>query len=145
LIPTIEPNDFDASTNASSLTPYSIIPRMWPTFDQLSDLSHELDFQKPLEDLPRLAPHFFVPPLENKPQNPIMDILKLEALNSNMPARSYKPLIPKELAVLSLDTSPLMKEPQGSPTRAIQELWMQAATRKLGTKVGVLSSCSSIL
>lgn len=113
------------------------LPGMWPTFDQLSDFSHGLDFQRPLEDLPRLAPHFFVPPLENKPQNPIMDILKLEALNTNMPARSYEPLIPKELAVLSLDASQIMKELEGSPTKAIEELWMQAATRKLGTKVGV--------
>jgi hypothetical protein len=73
---------------------------MWPTFDQLSYFNHELDFQRPLEELPRLAPHFFLPPLENKPQNPIMDILKPEALNTNMPARSYEPLISKELAVL---------------------------------------------
>jgi hypothetical protein len=94
---------------------------MWPTFDQLSYFNHELDFQRPLEKLPRLAPHFFVPPLENKPQNPITDILKLEALNTNMPARSYEPLIPKELAVLSLDTSQIMKEVEGSPTRVIQE------------------------
>jgi hypothetical protein len=117
---------------------------MWPTFDQLSYLNHELDFQRPLEELPRLAPHFFVPPLENKPQNPIMDILKLEALNTNMPARNYERLIPEELAVLSLDTSQIMKELEGSPTRVIQELWMQAATRKLGTKVGVLNYCGSI-
>ena len=110
---------------------------MWPTFDQLSDFSHELDFQRPLEDLPRIAPHFFVPPLGNKPQNPIMDMLKLEALNTNMPARSYGPLIPKELEVLTLDASQIIKELEGSPTRTIQELWMQAATRKLGTKVGV--------
>jgi hypothetical protein len=79
---------------------------MWPTFDQLSYFNHELDFQRPLE---------------NKPQNPITDILKLEALNTNMPARSYEPLIPKELAVLSLDTSQIMKEVEGSPTRVIQE------------------------
>ena len=119
------------------------ISRMWPTFDQLSYFSHELDFQRSLEDLPRLAPQFFVPPLENKPQNPIMDLLKLEASNTNMPARSYEPPIPKELAVLSLDTSKITKELEGSPTRAIEELWTQAATRKLGTKVGVLNSCGS--
>jgi hypothetical protein len=117
---------------------------MWSTFDQLTYFNHELYFQRPLEELPRLALHFFVPPLENKPQNPIMDILKLEASNTNMPARSHEPLIPKELAVLSLDTSQIMKELEGSPTRVIQKLWMQAATRKLGTKVGVLNSCGSI-
>ena len=116
---------------------------MWPTFYQLSYFDHVLDFQKPLEELPRLAPHFFVPALENKPQNPIMDILKLETLNTNMPARMYEPLIPKELAVLSLDTSHIMKELEASPTRAIEELWKQAATRKLGTKVGILNSCGS--
>ena len=113
---------------------------MWPTFDQLSDFSHEFDLQTPLEDLPRLAPRFFVPPLENKPQNPIMESLRLEALNMNIPARSYEPVLPKELAVLSLDTSQIIKDLEGSPATAIEELWMQAATRKLGTKVGIFDS-----
>ena len=109
-------------------------PGMSSNFDQLSDFSHELDFQTPLEHLPRLAPHFFLPPLENKPQNPIMENLKLEALNMNMPTRSYEPVLPKELTVLSLDASQIMKQSEVLSARAIEELWMQAVTRHTETR-----------
>ena len=74
-----------------------------------------------------------------------MENLKLEALNINMPTISYEQVLPKELAVLSLDASLIMKQSEVSSARAIEELWMQAVTRKLGTKVSVFNSwgCNS--
>ncbi|GBE81235.1 hypothetical protein SCP_0309620 [Sparassis crispa] len=55
-----------------------------------------------IESLPDLPPHFFVPKLLDKPQNPIMDTLKLrESLHKSPPALHT---IPKELEVLTLDT-----------------------------------------
>jgi len=42
------------------------------------------------DDLSPIAPRFFVPFLEDKPQNPILESLRLEAANSNLPDRRVK-------------------------------------------------------
>ncbi|KAF4620414.1 hypothetical protein D9613_000179 [Agrocybe pediades] len=66
--------------------------------------SHNFEMPPALEDLPRITPFFFVPPLENKPQNPIMESLKLEKMNTNLPPRPV-PLkqLPDELEALTQD------------------------------------------
>ncbi|KAF8971184.1 gamma-tubulin complex, DGRIP91/SPC98 component protein [Flammula alnicola] len=109
---------------------------MWHTFSQESDFNHELEMQAPLNDLPRIAPCFFVPPLENKPQNPIMESLKLEKMNMNMPLRYFQSQLPPELAVLTMDTAHIKEEQSATK---IEELWNNAVTRKLGIKNGILS------
>ncbi|KAG5634756.1 hypothetical protein H0H81_000887 [Sphagnurus paluster] len=50
--------------------------------------------------LPPLVPHFFVPPLTEKPQNPIMDTLKQEMEYKN---RKPFPSLPPELNLLTVD------------------------------------------
>ncbi|KAF8149545.1 Spc98 family-domain-containing protein [Crassisporium funariophilum] len=108
---------------------------MWRPLEHLQDLSVELGRPSMMNDLPRVIPRFFVPPLENKPQNPIMETLKLEDMNSNLPTRSYKPqYLPPELAILSL----------GRPTEeesaySVEQLWTNALIRKAGLKNGLLS------
>ena len=42
------------------------------------------------DDLSPIAPRFFVPLLEDKPQNPILESLRLEAANLNLPDRRVK-------------------------------------------------------
>lgn len=78
----------------------------WHTVEQQSDLDfgHDLDFPPALDELPRISPFFFVPPLENKPQNPIMENLKLEKVNMNIRPMPLPPKqLPEELEALTLD------------------------------------------
>ena len=89
----------------------------------------------PLHDLPRLMPRFFVPLLENKPQNPIMDSLKLEEANTNLPTRIQLQRLPDELLTLSLANFEA-RGTRASPT-SLQELWDSAAQRKLGVRVSL--------
>ncbi len=108
---------------------------MWNTSDFDYDFSSP--FEEPLEHLPHFLPHFSIPTLENKPQNPIMDTLKLERMNAEMPKRYFQPeLLPPELALLTLDTD---RSPQEEKSRTrIEELWNNAVNRELGVQV-----CSS--
>ncbi|KAF5328834.1 hypothetical protein D9619_011684 [Psilocybe cf. subviscida] len=108
---------------------------MWSdTWDISEDLG--IRFHDPLNELPRIAPSFFVPELENKPQNPIMDSLKLENLNTNLPLRALRvEKLPDELAILTL---PEDLEDSRSPT-AVEQLWVNALQRRKGAKNGILS------
>ncbi|KJA27578.1 hypothetical protein HYPSUDRAFT_62653 [Hypholoma sublateritium FD-334 SS-4] len=109
---------------------------MWNTGDFDYDFSSP--FEVPLVNLPQFLPHFSIPTLENKPQNPIMDTLKLEKMNAEMPKRHFQPeLLPPELALLTLDTDRLAEE-ENSRTR-IEELWNSAVHRKLGVQNGILA------
>jgi hypothetical protein len=54
---------------------------------QFDTETKENDFS---DDLSPIAPRFFVPLLEDKPQNPILESLKLEAANLNLPDRRAK-------------------------------------------------------
>jgi hypothetical protein len=102
-------------------------------------IGFDYDFSAPLDEhaeslLPRIAPSFFVPPLEDKPQNPIMDSLKLEKMNEMKPKRRFQPYqLPQELAILTLDNDFTSKEEE-TWTR-IEELWNNAVIRKLGVRV----------
>jgi hypothetical protein len=54
---------------------------------QFDTETKENDFS---DDLSPIAPRFFVPLLEDKPQNPILESLRLEAANLNLPDRRAK-------------------------------------------------------
>ncbi|KAK7005800.1 spindle pole body component [Favolaschia claudopus] len=72
---------------------------------QLPTLSDEFD-QLTLKDaLPELMPRFFVPPMLDKPQNPILETLKLRDPIAPVPTPS-RLLLPTELASVTLDSSP---------------------------------------
>ncbi|TFK44260.1 gamma-tubulin complex, DGRIP91/SPC98 component protein [Crucibulum laeve] len=75
--------------------------------------------------LPPLGPRFFVPPLVDKPQNPIMDSLKLTASNKSLPPR---PRLPLELLLIASD---IERIPERVPKLA-NTLWTDAAARKVG-------------
>ncbi|KAF9473401.1 gamma-tubulin complex, DGRIP91/SPC98 component protein [Pholiota conissans] len=107
------------------------------------NIGFDYDFEAPFDDhvqslLPRIVPSFFVPPLEDKPQNPIMDTLKVENMNATKPARHFRPSqLPQELAILTFDKDLPRKEEES--WEGIKELWDNAVTRKLGIQNGILS------
>ncbi|PPR01645.1 hypothetical protein CVT24_001621 [Panaeolus cyanescens] len=108
-------------------------------FLRVFDLPLDSHIDLPYESqLPSIGTGFLVEPLEDKPQNPILDALKLEALNSNLPPRpkpSPKQVpIPKELSLLALDSSP----PKPAADR-VTALWRDALIRRQGVKNGLLS------
>lgn len=110
-------------------------PAMWDTSDFDYDFSSP--FEVSLENLPQFLPRFSIPTLENKPQNPIMDTLKLEKMNAEMPKRHFQPeLLPPELALFTLDTDRSAQEEKSRT--GIEELWNNAVNRELGVQV-----CSS--
>ncbi|KAF9526505.1 Spc98 family-domain-containing protein [Crepidotus variabilis] len=95
-----------------------------------------------LQDLPRIMPHFFVPALEDKPQNPIMESLGLEKANTLLPERkprsfalsddpsglSVRVLKPPEIAIVEEDR-----------IAEVQALWLGAVVRKSGVRNSLLS------
>ncbi|KAF8070027.1 gamma-tubulin complex, DGRIP91/SPC98 component protein [Lyophyllum atratum] len=89
------------------------------------------DLQLPPMNLPPLPPHFFVPPLSDKPQNPIMDTLKQDAERYEKPPLPY---LPPELSLLVMDPP--------AESRALglsYDLWADALTRDLGIRNKALS------
>lgn len=108
---------------------------MW--HDRLLDFSDEFEqlYRPKANDLPQILPRFFVPALENKPQNPILEALNLENINSNLPPRSFQPhLLPQELAALSLNVV------QQEPEQKVEEIWTNALIRRRGVRVRFISS-----
>ena len=87
-------------------------------------------------DLPQILPRFFVPPLEDKPQNPILEVLDLESITSNLPPRLFQPhLLPQELTSLTLNVS------QEHETK-VEEIWTNALVRNIGDRVRFIFSIS---
>lgn len=92
-------------------------------------------YKDPLESLPYFVPHFTVPALENKPQNPILDTLNLEHVNSRLPKRFFHPeQLPEELVLLTLDNHVVPEETLHTRT---EKLWNNALHRELGVKVRI--------
>lgn len=101
---------------------------MWrPNLPDIEDIEE-------LRELPRVFPHFFVPQLSDKPQNPIMDTLTLTATNKALPPRPIPPSLPPELLILSADLEPV------ADYRTTSSLWTQAVTRTIGQRVCMLFS-----
>jgi len=113
---------------------------MWPESAQLLDVNDDFGqlYRPKANDLPQIVPRFFVPPLEDKPQNPILEALKLENINSNLLPRLFQ--LPEELAALSLNVSQIV-EPE--PKAKVEEIWKNALIRRRGTVVRFISKCLS--
>jgi hypothetical protein len=83
-----------------------------------------------MDDLPKIGPRFFVPRLTEKPQDPIMDTLKLA--NSKETHMNTRP-IPLELAILTVD----MDHPPSHPKNK-NNIWTDAVTRNHASQVRIL-------
>jgi hypothetical protein len=91
-------------------------------------------------DLPQILPRFFVPLLEDKPQNPILEALNLESITSNLPPRLFQPhLLPQELTALSLNISQAVQQ---QPETKVEEIWTNALIRNRGDRVRFIISMS---
>ncbi|GLB36953.1 putative spindle pole body component [Lyophyllum shimeji] len=109
---------------------YSATPALFPVdgYAPPTTTNPQDDLHLPPLDLPPLPPHFFVPPLADKPQNPIMDTLKQEAEHRKRPPL---PRLPPELSLLVVDPP---KEP-----RPRYNLWSDALTRDFAIRNKALS------
>ena len=108
---------------------------MWYESTQLLDVSDDFGqlYQPKAHDLPQIVPRFFVPPLEDKPQNPILEALNLESINSNLAPRLFQPhLLPPELVALSLNANQIVEQ---EPEAKVEELWKNALIRRRGVRV----------
>ncbi|KAI0702946.1 Spc98 family-domain-containing protein [Cerioporus squamosus] len=87
--------------------------------------------------LPELRPQFFIPRLEEKPQNPIMDTLRFWQ-NRSRPQDNYMEqsrILPPELQLLSED---VLKFEQAKKDH-LESIWTRAALRRHGSMNQVLS------
>lgn len=84
-----------------------------------------------INELPVLMPRFHVPPLADKPQNPIMDGLKFASIGDQPWAHSPQ-LLPPELTIIVDDFSSLAAVPNLS-----HSIWTDAAKRKGGGRVSI--------
>jgi hypothetical protein len=114
---------------------------MWHDSAQLLDVNNDFgQFYRPKDDLPQIVPRFFVPPLKDKPQNPILEALKLENINSNLPPRLFQPhLLPRELVDLSLKTNQIVEQ---EPEAEIEDIWKNALIRRHGVRVRFIFNLS---
>ncbi|KAI0330134.1 hypothetical protein GY45DRAFT_1324015 [Cubamyces sp. BRFM 1775] len=88
--------------------------------------------------LPELRPQFFIPRLTERPQNPIMDtvrMMKEPAFSQPVQSIDIRLPLPLELEVLSRDVAALV---QTRPDR-LDNIWTQAATQHDRLKPQVLS------
>lgn len=90
--------------------------------------------------LPELLPRFFIPRLDDKPQNPIMDTLCILQKKPPRTFTSAPPLLslPPEI-VLHSESKDLLRVAQARQTH-LQDIWQSAALRRCGLTVG--SSCA---
>ena len=115
-------------------TPYSV----WDSLDSPDDFNLDIKLSPGLDSLSRIMPHFFVPTLEDKPQNPIMENLKLESMNTTMAPRAFRPVrLPQELMTLAMDIAPLGGTQ--SYSQSVEEMWRNAVVRKRGVKASMVS------
>lgn len=82
------------------------------------------------DQLPPIQPHFFFAPLQDKPQDPILDAIKLaQASPAANPLYAQDPALPKELAILTTDLGGLRTKDDDdladspSPTRSPLAFW----------------------
>lgn len=117
------------ANNASLETTMSIF--------HLASLQDEFDESASQAVLPEFKPHFFVPPMLDKPQNPIMDTLKLHSPTVPVPT----PLrlgLPTELASLTFDI-----QPQGF-SKPNDSIWADALKGGLARSVSSLRCIPSL-
>ncbi|EJF65129.1 hypothetical protein DICSQDRAFT_98693 [Dichomitus squalens LYAD-421 SS1] len=100
---------------------------IFPTLSSGLETSSE-DVRKNAAALPGLPPRFFIPRLDDKPQNPIMDTLRLlrnKSQTEPFPAPQTSKL-PPELESLSED---LLRFAQARQSN-LEDIWQSAASRK---------------
>ena len=108
-----------------------------------SPISSEI---KPFEDttsalrpLPGLPPQFFIPRLEDKPQNPIMDTLRIMPTRLHAAAIPLAFRLPPELQALSADTLKFVE----ARRNALESVWGLAASGNNASTVSrVVLVCS---
>ncbi|TFK94615.1 hypothetical protein K466DRAFT_476152 [Polyporus arcularius HHB13444] len=102
-----------------------------PTFEDIDDADPTMC------SLPELRPQFFIPRLEEKPQNPIMDTLRLwknrSRLQVDLVAQSH--MLPPELQLLSED---VIKFEQAKRDQ-LESIWTRAVSRRHGSMNQLLS------
>ena len=87
-------------------------------FDVHDALEHVQNSSIPLKELPEIWPRFFIPPLQDKPQNPIVDTLKMMHASRD----------PEITAVQSSPQPAEISEPEKPAIlEIIDDFWMQAA------------------
>jgi len=91
---------------------------------------YELEKLSFIPELPKIVPNFDVAPLEDKPQNPILDSLKLSETNESLPKR-------QPLASLLASLPPLLRIEPPLLTKEEQDLefWKAALERRAGVRV----------
>jgi hypothetical protein len=98
----------------------------------------------PLPDLPHVVPIFFVPPLEDAPQNPIMDNLKIEEANLNLPKRTTRVKNRVELSSLKEKLEARRDVLPGSleeieKEAEVETIWREATKQKIGVSLCALT------
>ena len=125
----------------------------------LSDIN-SFKNESSLPDLPHVIPIFFVPPLEDVPKNPIMDSLKIEQANLNLPTRMVRLKSRVETHVQHLadawrpDLHELLEETvrraQGwhqpeNREAEVETLWAEAGSRKIRVSCVIIHFCTRFL
>lgn len=89
------------------------------------------------DELPNLVSTLSIAPLEDRPQNPILDTLLLSKANSELPKRTAPPPRPVPPAVsLGPNSNDILKsEPSKDSWQSQFDLWRQALENKPGKKV----------
>ena len=116
---------------------------MW--HDQLLNINDDFGqlYRPKANDLPQILPRFFVPPLEDKPQDPILEVLELESITSNLPPRFFEPrLLPLALTPLSLNVAQVVQQ---QPETKVEDIWTNALVRNRGDRVRFIFSITSLL
>ncbi|KAG6850437.1 hypothetical protein H0H93_013309 [Arthromyces matolae] len=107
--------------------------------DQTSTHSQDImssnDMQISLLSLPPITRRFFVPPLSDKPQNPIMDTVKSLQEKENGSSVLFK--LPPELGSFVAD--PYLAPRSQQRNRLADDFWRDALTRNLGIRSKTLS------
>ncbi|OSD04024.1 hypothetical protein PYCCODRAFT_1364885 [Trametes coccinea BRFM310] len=106
-----------------------------PLFDGLNADVENVN-QSP-QSLPDLPPHFFVPRLADKPQNPIMDTLRMmrQPSEPTQPVSHITLRLPSDLELLVEDVAMLAQAKHGR----LEDIWKLAALDKVRRKNQILS------
>jgi hypothetical protein len=92
------------------------LPPLAPFDDDLSEYK---------DDLPQVLPRFFIPRLQEKPQDPIMDALRIERESG-----ASRPGLPPELV-----NTVEIRVPTGSPQEEHALFWEDAVKREVRFQV----------
>jgi len=101
---------------------------------------HELERLSYIPLLPKIVPNFDVAPLEDRPQNPILDSLKLSKANENLPKR--RPLVD---ALAALPPLVYIEPPSLTKEERDLEFWKAALERRAGVRVRFLAQLLELL